>query len=40
MQKVNKIHKRSLLLSLKNYKDDFQDFLRSSGDISIHLKAA
>ena len=38
MHEVNKIHERSLLLLSKNYKDDFQDFLRSSGDISIHQR--
>ena len=38
MHKINKIHERSLRLLLKNYKDDFQDLLRSSGDISIHLR--
>ena len=36
MHKMNKIHERSLRLLLKNYKDDFQVLLRSSGDISIH----
>ena len=36
MHKMNKIHKRSLRLLLKNYKDDFQDLSRSSGDKSIH----
>ena len=35
---MNKIHERSLSLLLKNYKDDFQDILRSSGDISIHQR--
>ena len=38
MHKVSKIHKRSLRLLLKNYKDDFQDLLRFSGDISIHQR--
>ena len=38
MQKMNKTHERSLRLLLKNYKDDFQDFLRSSGDISTHQR--
>ena len=38
MHKTNKIHERSLRLLLKNYKDDFQDLLRSSGDISIHQR--
>ena len=38
MHKMNKIHERSLRLLLKNYKDDFQDLLRSSGDISIHQR--
>ena len=38
MLKMNKIHERFLLLLLKNYKDDFQDLLRSSGDISIHQR--
>ena len=37
MHKMKKIHK-SLRLLLKNYKDDFQDLLRSSGDISIHQR--
>ena len=36
MQKTNKIHERSLRLLLKNYKDDFQNFFRSSGDVSIY----
>ena len=36
--KRNKIHDRSLSLLLKNYKDDFQDLLKSSGDISIHQR--
>ena len=36
--KINTIYERSLRLLLKNYKDDFQDLLRSSGDISIHQK--
>ena len=35
---MNKIHERSLRLLLKNYKDDFQDLLRPSGDISIHQR--
>ena len=38
IHKMNKIHKPSLRLLLKNYKDDFQDLLRSSGDISIHQR--
>ena len=38
MRKMNKIHKMSLRLLLKNYKGDFQDLLRSSGDISIHQR--
>ena len=38
MHKMNKIHEQSLRLWLKNYKDDFQDSLRSSGDISIHRR--
>ena len=38
MHKMNKIHERSLRLLLKNYKDDFQDLLRSSSDISIHQR--
>ena len=38
MHKMNKVHERSLRLLLKNYKDDFQDLLRSSGDISIHQR--
>ena len=33
MHKMNKIDERSLRLLLKNYKDDFQDLLRSSGDV-------
>ena len=33
---MNNIHKRSLRLLLKNYRDDFQDLLMSSGDISVH----
>ena len=36
--KMNKIHEWSLRLLLKNYKDDFQDLLRSCGDISIHQR--
>ena len=36
--KMNKIHKRSLRLLLKNYEDEFQDLLKSSGDISIQLR--
>ena len=36
MHKMNKIHEQCILLLLKNYKDDFQDLLRSSCDISIH----
>ena len=35
---MHKIHEPSLGLLLKNYKDDFQDLLRSSGDISIHQR--
>ena len=35
---MNNIHERSLRLSLKNYKDDFKDLLRSSGDIPIHQR--
>ena len=35
MHKMNKIHERSMRLLFKNYKDDFQDLLRSSADISI-----
>ena len=38
MHKMNKIHKQSLHLLLKIYKDDLQDLLRSSGDISIHQR--
>ena len=38
MHERNKIDERSLLLLLKNYKDDFQDLLRYSGDISIHQR--
>ena len=38
MHKVNKILERSLRLLLENYKDDFQDLLRSSGNISIHQR--
>ena len=38
MHKMNKIHKRSLYLLLENYKDDFQDSLRSSGGLSIHQR--
>ena len=38
MHKMNKIHERCLRLLLKNYKDDFKDLLRSSGDISIHQR--
>ena len=38
VHKINKIHEQSLRLLLKNYKDDFQDLLRSSGDISIHQR--
>ena len=36
--KMNKVHERSLRLLLKNFKDDFQDLLRSSGDVSIHQR--
>ena len=38
MHKTNKIHELSLRLLLKNCKDNFQDLLRSSGDISIHQR--
>ena len=38
MHNMNKIHQQSLRLLLKKYKDDFQDLLRSSGDISIHQR--
>ena len=38
MHKMNKIHEWSLSLLLQNYKDDFQDLLGSSGDISIHQR--
>ena len=38
MQKMNKVDKRSLCLLLKNCKDDFQDHLRCSGDISIYQR--
>ena len=33
MNKMNKIDERSLRLLLKNYKDYFQDLLRSDDDI-------
>ena len=36
--KMNKVHERSLRLLLKNFNDDFQDLLRSSGDVSIHQR--
>ena len=35
---MNKIPERSLLSLLKNYKDGFQDLLRSSGYTSIHQR--
>ena len=35
---MKKIHDRTLRLLLKNCNDDFQYFLRSSGDISIHRR--
>ena len=35
---MNKIHKWSLHLLLKNYMDDIQDLLMSSGYISIHQR--
>ena len=38
MHKMNKIQERSLLSLLKNYKDDFQDLLRLSGDVSTHQR--
>ena len=38
MHKMNKIYEQCILLLLKNYKDDFQDLLRSSFDISIHQR--
>ena len=38
MHKRNTIHEGSLSLLLKHYKDDFQDLLGSSGDISIHQR--
>ena len=38
MHKMIKIHERSLSLLLENYKGDFQDLLKSSGDISIHQR--
>ena len=38
MYKMNKILKRSLRSLLKNYKDHFQDTLRSSSNISIHQR--
>ena len=38
MHKMNKIDEWPLRLLLKNYNDDFQDLLRSSGDISIHQR--
>ena len=36
--KMNKIHERFLCLLLKNYKGDFQDLLKSSGDVSIRQR--
>ena len=38
LHKMNKIHEMSLRLLLKNYKDDFQDLSRPSGDTSIHQR--
>ena len=38
MHNMNKFHERSVHLLLKNYKDDFQDLLRSSCDISTHQR--
>ena len=38
IHKMNKIPERSLLSLLKNYKDGFQDLLRSSGYTSIHQR--
>ena len=38
MDKMNHIPKRSLPLLLKNYKNDFQDLLRSSSAIFIHQR--
>ena len=38
IHKINKIHERSLRLLLKNCNDDFQDLLRSPGDILIHQR--
>ena len=38
MHKMNKIHEWYSRLLLKNYKDGFQELLRSSGDISIHQR--
>ena len=35
---MDKIHERHFRLLLKNYKDAFQDLLRSSGDITIHQR--
>ena len=35
---MTKTHQRSLRFLLKNYQDDLQDFLRSSGDISNHQR--
>ena len=38
MHKMSQILERSLLSLLKNYKDDFQDLLRSTGSMSIYQK--
>ena len=38
MHKINNIHKRPFRLLFENYKYDFQNLLRSSGDISIHQR--
>ena len=38
MHKMNRIQERPLRSFFKNYKDDFQDLLRLSGDTSIHKR--
>ena len=38
MNKMNNIQEWSFHLSLKNYMDDFQDPLRSSGNTKIHQR--
>ena len=38
MHEMNKTHRQSLHLLLKNYRDDFQDLWRCSNDISIHQR--